>query len=82
MRNHYHAPLTGVEVAVLSTENIRENSTMTRRLCVELTNIGDGLERSVYVDLAFIGVGYAAESKSTIEWVTSLWYAPSHIINM
>ena len=55
---------------------------MTRELCVELTNIGDGLERLVYVDLAFIGEGYANESKSTIEWVTYLWYAPSLIINM
>ena len=61
-----------MEVAVLSTENIRENSTMTRGLCVELTNIGDGLQRLVYVDLAFIGVGYAVDCKSTIEWVTYL----------
>ena len=56
-----------MEVTVISTDNIQENSTMTRGLCIELTNIREGLERSVYVDLEFTGEGFAVDSKSTMK---------------
>ena len=55
----------GVVLTVLSTSNIMEPSTMTRELCVELTNIGEGLERDVLVDLQFLAEGYAREGRFT-----------------
>ena len=44
----------GAVLEALPTEDIREFSTMTRELCVELVNAGDGLERNVIVDFVFV----------------------------
>lgn len=36
---------------------------MTRDLCVELTDVRDGLGREVYVDIEFMANGYSRQSK-------------------
>ena len=46
-------------LTVLPTPDIREYSTMTRDLCVQLTDIGEGLERSVMLDFSFVESGYS-----------------------
>ena len=44
-----HALSSGVELRVTSPNDIREESTMERMLCVELVNIFEGLERNVSI---------------------------------
>ena len=55
--------------AILTTEDtsdIRENSTMTRGLCVRLVSLGDGLEREVNITLTFMSLSdFASECKSS-----------------
>lgn len=51
----------GVVLTVRPTANILEFSNMTRELCVELVDFGQGLERDVLVDLQFLAEGYARE---------------------
>ena len=36
---------------------------MTRELCVELTDLGEGLERDVFVDWQFLAEGYSREGE-------------------
>lgn len=53
----------GVVLTVQPVEDIAEFSTMTRPLCIELTDVADGLERSVFVDLEFLQEGHAMTGK-------------------
>ena len=57
------SPSTGVVLTVRPTNDIKEFSTMTRELCVELTDLGEGLERDVFVDWQFLAEGYSREGE-------------------
>ena len=61
-----HPLVAGVMLTVQDTSDIGEWSNMTRNLCVELTDIGDGLEREVVVNLVFTGEEYAMMCKFAI----------------
>lgn len=60
MYAHCHA---GVVLMVLPVTEISESSLMSRDLCVELVDIGSGLEREVFVDLQFTEKGFTRLSK-------------------
>ena len=51
-------------MSALDTENIGEWSNMTRPLCVELQDIGDGLERDVQLTLVFLPDGNSTSCKN------------------
>ena len=53
----------GVVLRALSVPAISESSLMTRNLCVELVDVGDGLERPVTVDIQFVENGTAISSE-------------------
>lgn len=62
----------GVVLTVQPTEDISEFSNMTRPLCVELTEFGDGLERDVFVDLQFLQEGYATHGIYHIQTIVCM----------
>lgn len=55
----------GATVAVepVSPDMITESSNMTRSLCVQLTDVGDGLDRAVFIGISFLPQGYSQPSK-------------------
>jgi hypothetical protein len=53
----YISSYLGVELTTEEVENIREESNMTRLLCVRLADVGQGLERDVNITLLFDGTG-------------------------
>lgn len=55
--------LLGVELAAESSDDISENSTMTRSLCVRLVGLGEGLERDINITLVFdnVDLNYTTE---------------------
>ena len=57
--------VAGVTLTVepVSPGIIREYSNMTRSLCVQLSSVGEGLERYVTVDIDFVPQGYSQSSK-------------------
>ena len=60
-----------LEVEPVTPNFIREYSTMTRSLCVLLADVGDGLERTVFVDIDFVPEGYSVASKFAITKLVS-----------
>ena len=51
----------GVLLTVEGTRNIREESNMTRSMCVRLAGFGEGLERDVNITLDFRPEEFATE---------------------
>jgi hypothetical protein len=51
---HDLTPPVGVILNVVPTNDIMEFSTMVKPLCMELIDLGEGLERDVFVDLQYI----------------------------
>ena len=58
--SHFSLPSTGVELGVIAANDIREDSTMERMLCIELVDIFEGLERDVYATVAPVLEGFSA----------------------
>ena len=46
--------LPGVSLEILPAMNVSEDSMMNSQLCVQLSDVGDGLERSVHVNFKFV----------------------------
>lgn len=59
LRNNLLHSSPGVELSAIATMNITEDSTMERMLCVQLVNIYEGLERSVFVTVAPVLEGFS-----------------------
>ena len=58
----------GAELTIEGVDNIREESLMTRSLCVRLAGFGDGLERDIDITLEFVSsqMNFVTEGISAI----------------
>ena len=66
LHGNYHVCILGAILTTEDTSDIRENSTMTRSLCVRLVSFGAGLEREVNITLTFMSLSdFASECKSS-----------------
>ena len=59
--NNAVAAFAGVVLKVWPTQDVNESSAATRALCVELIDVGGGLDRNVSVDLEFLLEGYTTQ---------------------
>ena len=71
--NHTVFSCSGVELSTLEVGDINEESTMERMLCIELTNIFGGLERTVTVSVAPELTGFSTIGKCHVIWWNSYY---------
>ena len=55
----------GAELTIEGVDDIREESLMTRSLCVRLAGFGDGLERDINLTLEFVSLDL--DTEGTVE---------------